>query len=499
MSEHLHPALEQHKLFTYLRLTAIGFLALGMVAVAVGLCGIHLFREHVYERTSASSYAIIESLEEYSVISDQNSSRAAFSGVYVQNMLDSTSEKTNMALFLVDSDGVCIACSENSGIESHNVIVPRLVLNDVKENGEFSSDTMTKLNPDEKRPMMCLGFEFTVKDGDGSDTVYYLFSNTFTDEIEHFIRCIFVTGMLSVMIMLGIYSLFQYKYSKSYKNSEAALAKILRDYAQGDYSETLDPDNFSSIVYKDIIQSVSLNVANLKNVSQQQGDFISNVSHELRTPMTIISGYVDGMLDGTIPKAKRTDYLYIVSQEMQRLKILISSMLNLTKFENGTIQMNCEMFSLNDLVFRTAVMFSQRMEARNITLEGLDCDTVHVWGDCDLIGQVVYNLMENATKFVNTGGTITIRMEETKEKVYFVIRNTGAGIPKEECQRIFDRFYKSDFSRSQDKTGLGLGLDIIRRILKLHGGQIGVKSEVNVYTAFEVTLPKKSQTEGSEA
>ncbi|MBQ8724116.1 MAG: HAMP domain-containing histidine kinase [Oscillospiraceae bacterium] len=495
MSERLHPALEQHKLFTYARLTAIGFLALSIVAFAVGLCGIHLFKEHVHERTAASSEAIIESLEEYAVISDQYPSRNAFSGAYVQDMLNSTSAKTNMALYLLDSDGVCIACSENSGILPDKVSVSRFVLKELKDSGSLPADAGTKLNPNETRPVMCSGFTFTTTD----DNTYYLFANTFTDEIEHFIRSVLLTGFVSVIVMLSIYILFQCWYSKSYRNPEATLARVLRRYAQGDYSEILDPESFSSPVYRDIVRSVNLNVENLKNISQQQAEFVSNVSHELRTPMTIISGYVDGMLDGTIPKEKRTEYLYIVSQEMQRLKILISSMLNLTKFEKGTIQMKRDWFSINDLIFRTVVMFGNRLEKRNISVEGLDCATVRAWGDSDLIGQVVYNLTENAVKFVDTGGTISFRIEETKDAAIFAVRNTGAGIPKDEITKVFGRFYKSDFSRSQDKTGLGLGLDIIRKILNLHGGQIGVTSEVNVFTEFVVSLPKKSQTENADA
>ena len=140
-------------------------------------------------------------------------------------------------------------------------------------------------------------------------------------------------------------------------------------------------------------------------------------------------------------------------------------------------------------------MFESRIEKRNITIEGLDCDTMYVYGDNDLISQVVYNLVENAVKFVDTGGTISIRLEDKKDESVFNIRNTGPGIPKDELPKIFGRFYKSDFSRSQDKTGLGLGLDIIRKILILHNAQISVSSEENVFTEFSVCFPKKFDTQ----
>ena len=207
--------------------------------------------------------------------------------------------------------------------------------------------------------------------------------------------------------------------------------------------------------------------------------------------MTIISGFVEGILDGTVPKPKRMEYLSIVSQEVQRLKMLVTSMLNLTKFDAGTIQMNYRMFTLNDTAFRTILMFENRLEKRNITLEGLDSEPVQVWGDPDLIGQVIYNLFENATKFVNTGGTITFTFKDEPNNTSIAIRNTGAGISKEELPKIFERFYKSDDSRSHDKTGLGIGLDITKHIVRLHKAQISVSSEEGEYTEFLIRLPKK--------
>lgn len=184
------------------------------------------------------------------------------------------------------------------------------------------------------------------------------------------------------------------------------------------------------------------------------------------------------------------EYLSIVSQEMQRLKMLVTSMLNLTKFDAGTIQINYQMFTMNDTAFRTVLMFENRLEKRHISVEGLDAPPLRVYADPDLMGQVVYNLVENAVKFVNESGTISFRFESSDHDWIFAVRNTGNGISKEELPRIFERFYKSDASRSQDKTGLGLGLDITKQIIHLHHAQISVRSEEHVYTEFEVRLPQ---------
>ncbi len=490
-----------HKLMTYARLTLIGLFALAVVAIAVGLSGVNSFKAHVDKKATSSSDSIISYLEEYAEKQALKGRDTAdtFSDDCIRCMLDAAAYKSDMSVCVVDSTGKVLVCSENTGTTPDKIKVSKSVIDSLKREGTFSSTSKGKLNTEDSRPVICGGSVLRVSEGDGTESTYYLVVNSYLDDLEAYTRNTIIVGTVSVIVMLAIYVAFQIFYTRSYRNPEAVIAMTLRDYAQGNYSEQIDPEKFNSPVYRDMARSINQIVVNVKTASEQQAQFVSNVSHELRTPMTIISGYVDGILDGTVPKEKRTEYLYIVSQEMQRLKILVSSMLNLTRFDDGTIQIKRENFVINDLVFRTILMFGNRIEKRNIEVEGLDCDSVLVYGDRDLIGQVVYNLTENAVKFVNTGGTISIRLEETKEASIFAIRNTGAGISKEELPKIFGRFYKSDFSRSQDKTGLGLGLDIIRKILKLHDAQISVSSEENVFTEFVVSFPKKKEQDGSEA
>ncbi len=501
MPEGRYSGPKRHMLLTYMRLTLIGLFALSIVAIAVGMCGASVFKTHVNQRTSASCDSIISHITEYADNAANNgrATEKVFTDDCIECMLDAAAYKSNMAVCIADKSGNVIMCSDNTGVEASSIVISKAIIKELDKEGTFSSSSRGKLNTADSRPVMCGGSRFTVTEADGTQTDYYFIVNSYTDDLEKYTRAVLCAGTLSVIIMLGAYVLYQICYAKSRRNPEAVIAEALRAYAQNDYSIVLNPEDFASPVYRNMVQSINQNVVNVKNASDQQAEFVSNVSHELRTPMTIISGYVDGMLDGTVPKAKRTEYLYIVSQEMQRLKILISSMLNLTKFDNGTIQIKHEIFHINELIFRTILMFGNRLEKRNIEVEGLDCDNVSVYGDRDLIGQVVYNLTENAVKFVNTGGTISIRLEETKDTTIFAIRNTGPGISEEELPKIFGRFYKSDFSRSQDKTGLGLGLDIIRKILKLHNARISVSSEENVFTEFIVSFPKKQESDNSEA
>ena len=220
-------------------------------------------------------------------------------------------------------------------------------------------------------------------------------------------------------------------------------------------------------------------------------NFIANVSHELRTPMTTIGGFVDGILDGTIPKSKQNQYLVLVSQEIKRLRILVSSMLNMTKFESGTMKPNFTEINLTDTVISTVLMFEKKIEDKNLEIDGLDSERLMVVADKDLMQQVIYNVVENAVKFVNKGGTISFAFNEIDKFAYVSIKNTGEGLKNDELSQVFDRFYKTDSSRGKDTTGLGLGLAISRKIIHLHNGQIIVKSVYNEYTEFTIKIPVK--------
>ena len=206
--------------------------------------------------------------------------------------------------------------------------------------------------------------------------------------------------------------------------------------------------------------------------------------------MTTIAGFVDGILDGTIPPEKRDDYLKIVSDEVKRLSRLVRSMLNIARIEAGELELRPDLFDVNDTVIRTVFTFEQPLEAKNIEVRGLDGGKVMVEADPDLIHQVVYNLIENAVKFCNEGGFIDVNYSEDDGYTSVGIRNTGDGIPKDEIPHIFDRFYKADKSRSRDKGGAGLGLHIVRSIVNLHGGDIIVRSVEGEYCEFVFTIPK---------
>ncbi len=271
-----------------------------------------------------------------------------------------------------------------------------------------------------------------------------------------------------------------------------SLLLVLRQYAAQDYRTPLDLTVYAGTEYEELAALVLTIAKHASAAQQEEQTFVSNVAHELRTPVTILRGFADGLSEGTIPKAERAATLAILSQETRRLEAMITSMLQLTRLEKGTLQLQCDWFVLNDLVFHTLFMFQNRLEKRRITIEGLDGVPMRIYADRDLMGQVVFNLIENAVKFVDTGGTITFGFSVLPETWVFSIRNTGAGISEEGRRRLFERFYQFDASQSKDRSGLGIGLDLVRRLVALHHGTITVQSEVDVYTAFEIRLPRQA-------
>ncbi len=221
--------------------------------------------------------------------------------------------------------------------------------------------------------------------------------------------------------------------------------------------------------------------------------FTANVSHELKTPMTTIGGFIDGILDGTIPPERQGYYLRIVSGEVQRLSRMVQSMLAIARIEAGELTIAPVPVEITDIVTRTVFTFEQRLEGKQIEVRGLDAEKHLVEADADLIHQVVYNLVDNAVKFVDQGGYLEFAYHTEGNMTFISVKNSGAGVAPEEIPKLFDRFYKSDKSRSLDKNGVGLGLSIVKTIMNLHNGDIYIRSEPGQYTEFVFSLPTSVQ------
>ena len=228
----------------------------------------------------------------------------------------------------------------------------------------------------------------------------------------------------------------------------------------------------------------------LGQVEENRREFVANVSHELRSPVTSIHGFVEGMLDGTIPKEEYGQYLQIVSDETNRLKKLISDLLQLSRMDKKVDALQLTDFDLNEAIRRVLIGRMNDIEAKKVNLQlDFQQDPCMARADQDRIAQVLNNLIDNALKFINSEGCLTIRTTLVHDKVSVVVANDGAPILPEDRPHIFERFYKADKAHTVGKaSGTGLGLSICQRILEQHGESIRLL-DTDKGAAFEFTLP----------
>ena len=388
-----------------------------------------------------------------------------------------------ITLLVYNDSGKCVLYREDKYKES-------TISDEMKkklEAGEYLDFNSDKISAEQ--PLIYYGSRFYVQSGEQDTQRSYLVAYGSVENIDNFSSMLLLFGA-SVIVLIAVIAGFIFLVNtRRMSKPIAEITRITDNYAKGDFSEQIKLSGSKEM--RHLASSLNEMGDFIKTNDDVSKNFIANVSHELRTPMTTIGGFVDGILDGTIPKSKQNQYLVLVSQEIKRLRILVSSMLNMTKFESGTMKPNFTEINLTDTVISTVLMFEKKIEDKNLEIDGLDSERLMVVADKDLMQQVIYNLVENAVKFVNKGGTISFAFNEIDKFAYVSIKNTGEGLKNDELSQVFDRFYKTDSSRGKDTTGLGLGLAISRKIIHLHNGQIIVKSVYNEYTEFTIKIPVK--------
>ena len=267
------------------------------------------------------------------------------------------------------------------------------------------------------------------------------------------------------------------------------MAEATRRFADGNFDVRMH--NYAGVTEITELADAFNNMADsLQETERQRREFIANVSHELKTPMTTIAGYTDGILDGTIPPEQEKEYLRIISDESRHLSRLVRRMLEVSQLQSRDLNRTKAPFDVCESMRRVLISMEKK-----ITDRGLDVDAdipdsgIMVLGDNDLITQVIYNLLENATKFARKGSALYLGVTTSNGKALVSVRNEGDTIPAEEIPLLFERFHKSDKSRSEDKDGVGLGLYVVKTILDQHKEHIAVTSENGLTTfTFTVTL-----------
>ncbi len=269
------------------------------------------------------------------------------------------------------------------------------------------------------------------------------------------------------------------------------MAKTARSFGHGDLDARVEMRGDYPFEVEELALAFNNMASSLQKSEYQRQEFVANVSHELKTPMTTIGGYVDGILDGTIPEERRQHYLQIVSDETKRLSRLVRSMLDISQLqtEGGIPESKKTRFDLEETAGQVLITFERKINAKGVQVEvEMPEHPVYTFANADYVTQVIYNLLDNAVKFCPVGGTIGLRIRENERKACISIYNDGQTIPPEELPLVFDRFHKIDKSRSENRDGWGLGLHIVKTIVCSHGENISVTSR-DGRTEFTFTMP----------
>lgn len=266
------------------------------------------------------------------------------------------------------------------------------------------------------------------------------------------------------------------------------ITKAADEYAAGNFEHQIEVHSNDEIGY--LAASFNYMANELNTLEDDQKKFVSNVSHDFRSPLTSIKGYIEAMLDGTIPPEMQEKYLNIILFETERLNKLTQSLLELNKYGSKGVMLDLSEFDLNHTIRMTVQTFEGKCKEKHIRFDLiLTGQELFVKADFSKIQRVLYNLIDNAIKFSHNDSTITIETTERNEKVFVSVKDTGIGIPKDSLSKVWERFYKTDLSRGKDKKGTGLGLSIVKEIIQAHDENINVISTEGVGTEFIFTLP----------
>ena len=317
----------------------------------------------------------------------------------------------------------------------------------------------------------------------------YIYACASTSHITLFTNAMFSMFLLSSSIMVVVSSIVALVVTSHMTTPMRKVAEAAKRFSQGDLSVRVKVEGADEVAY---LATTFNNMAEFADKNEtSRSSFVANIAHELRTPMTSIKGFVDGIIDGTIPAERQDTYLKIVSSEVGRLARLTNSMLDMSKLDSGEFVMNISKYNIWDTISDVAFAFESRIEAAEIQVRGFEPTRMMVSADKDIIHQVVYNIVDNALKFTHHGGYIAFNVSEDKanNNIVVKVRNSGDGIPPEALPYIFDRFYKTDTSRSVHIKGAGIGMYIAKTMVNRSGGEIHVESQLGEYTEFIFTLP----------
>ena len=457
-------------------LVLVSFLAVALSFVGIG-------RTYVI---SAYRQEMETSAKEVSRAASAISQGENLSSWVLSMSISSIAQSTGNHIFITDPQGVVVSCSDRSPICEHmGLQIPRELLEEV---GDGGYDRLTDLGG-LYRSRRYVAAEPVLDYADGELLGYTFVSNVVDNMLDAWSAFLIIAAIVGLGVFCAAL-LVTLVYSRHMARPLDEIAAASRKFARGDFSvrvkQTEDPTDEMGA----LIDSFNKMADSLEQSEKRRTEFIANISHELRTPMTTIAGFADGILDGTIPPEDEKKYLRSIRDETRRLSRLVKDMLGVSQaraLAQDTSRRT--VFDLSELILQTLLSFESRATQKNLDVDPqLPVNPILVRADKDAITQVIYNLLDNAVKFASPGSCLILRLYKDSGKAYVSVKDFGETIPADDLPFIFDRFHKSDRSRSLDKDGVGLGLYLVKTILNSHDEDIAVRSEDGM-TEFVFTLP----------
>lgn len=420
------------------------------------------------------------------LLRDTRSSNSIYSEAY--RLYVSAVAKISNATIIICTNTGEVVYSSNGQQENalYGKTMPAVAVGQVNSIGAYNG--LTDLGGQYAEKQFLTGtpiYSNAIQDGTQAGIVFMAAEvSSITELWRAFSSIFFFTAVVVLCLAFITTSLTSLKQTKPLKE----IAEAARKFGHGEFEARAVGYETRQDEVGELAEAFNAMADSICKSETRRSEFVANISHELKTPMTTIAGFTDGILDGTIPREREREALTTISLETRRLSRLVRRMLDLSRLQSAESVTAQEQFDVSEVLLRVLVSLETKINSRHLDVDtALPDGSVQVWGDPDSITQVCYNLLDNAIKFAAEGTTLGLSVATKGGKALVSVRNSGEPISPEELPMIFDRFHKTDHSRSVDREGVGLGLYIVKTILNNHKEDITVTSEHGV-TEFTFTL-----------
>ena len=453
-------------------MVVFSFLVLSLVFSAVSYTYVIRDKRNLLESTAAVMADVTAAVGE---VSDLDSWELGLQA-------SSISRATGLHVFICDAGGRVAVCSDALVTCEHiGKYISRELLSGIEDSGSFLRTTDLSGFYGEKRYVAAV--PVLLRSG---ETEGYVFAAAELSVVWRLWRSFLLMLILTIFFVLLIALPLSVLSARRETAPLKEMAAAARQFAKGDLSVRVKSPGRRDEV-GELCEAFNQMADALETSEERRKEFISSVSHELKTPMTTISGFSDGLLDGTIPMESAPKYLTIISNETKRLSRLVRQMLDISRMQEKSEAVSGSFDAVESLRVTITNLYS-RMEEKGLRLRAeIPEDPIQVRGSGDDVSRVIYNILDNAIKFASPETELLVSLFKQGGKAYVSVVDRGETIPEAELPAIFDRFHKSDRSRSLDRDGVGLGLYIVKTILDRMGEDIWVRS-MDGETEFRFSL-----------